>query len=173
MNSILRKQYIALIALVAIIIFLGQTLFYIHKRISGELALFVVDAKKIATFAQHELLFSKEKEQFQAVDSKVQRIQKYLVTADTVPQFIDSVKVIAVKNSLAGVTVVQTNSDTGNLIIQIEADSILNTLAHFLEEIQVQEYQVQLTHVQFSRKNPVKFPFLWHLSATVQINSFQ
>ena len=179
MQSIIRRHYfiliLAAIFLVAVIFGLVRFSSVIQKRVERVQSV----KSELASFEANKKIFIDEAKKLDAIESRTETLERYLITKDNLPDLLSGIEALA-KNR--GVELTINTVDTGKqkeeaqkLTVSFSADATQAAMDAFLADIFTQSYQVQFNKFSLHRNQPDEagqLPTTWNLLATVEIVSF-
>lgn len=186
MNTLYRKQIATTIItfLVGGVALAGLIQFGFTMR---EKQLHVLDIKKqLASYDINKKIFADESKSLESIEARIENLEKYRVTEDSVPALLSSLESMAQdKNVTFAITTVSSpvaKAEKPTLSIDVAARGTFENVTSFLEDLQSQPYEIQFTRFSLFISNTdteenttiltKKMLEEWELLASIKIISF-
>ena len=167
MNYFIFKQYIFFIAMILLGIAMSYGFFRVHAVIRHRVAAFAQDNKQLLGYQQHKKDFSDELAQMPKLDERMQSLEALRIPPEQRAATIALAQAMAVAQGLANVSVHRVTGLQKQFYLTMEGDGSVAQIAGFLEQVQLQQYQVRVINSTITRKDSTS----WHIHAALEIMS--
>lgn len=156
MNSIFRKHIIVLIItfIIAITSLFGVA--FLIYTMDSKITKVLETKEKLSSYQKNNKAYIDESNKMKGLEKRVLSLESNIINEQTIPTFLSSLEALAQRSGTEfEITSVQNPvfNETKKLLVDFSIRGNYNNVRSFLDEIQHQSYQIQISNLELSLEN--------------------